>query len=123
MNFCFNIYDNSLHTIVKANGYHLKSIKPGGMSPVEVVPSNRVILSPLLYNKPNKVHPHLGGKQIIVQNIADRPSDNKLQEKSNIETGICRGENQKEYKNIKPKREAKSACELRRKSRYSPKKE
>ena len=100
----------------KANGYYLDSIKAGGLSPVETISSNRIILSPLPSNQSNKIK-H-GGKQILVQNFVDRIGYEQLQGKSNLDKGIWNVDKQGDKKNIKRKRDAKSACELRRKPRY-----
>ena len=84
--FCFISSYCSLCDIEKANGYYLKSIKTGGMSPVEAVASNRLILPPLSSNQSHKNNPDVG-KPMMVQNVVDRLGYKELGGKSNVENG------------------------------------
>ena len=90
------------------NQYSLKSINTGGISPIEVVPSNRVILSPMPQNsKPEKT------KKISVVPLKDE----KLDGKRKFDTEHSGEQKPQDVKKKWYKREAKSACELRRNPR------
>ena len=87
----------------------MKSINTGGISPIEVVSSNRVTLSPMPQNSK-----HEKAKIISVVQLKDE----NLNEKQKFETQQPEEHKPYDGKKKRYKREAKSACELRRNPRY-----
>lgn len=93
--------------------YALKSMKTGGMSPIETVTSNRVVLAPIITSKRNRIKTV---KETI--SIANTENDNKPGETHTSEKIPPNKRDQKDGQQKPYKREAKSACELRRKPWY-----
>ena len=82
------------------------------MSPIEVVNSNRVVLAPIIAKKNSKIR-----TVKEKDSMRKKDDDNELHDVSSLQNESPGKE--REEKRDKPfKREAKSACELRRKPWY-----
>ena len=94
--------------------YALKSIKTGGMSPIETVTSNRLVLAPIINSKRNKVTK-------VKENISvyNTEENDKPKKTYSIENNSPNKKDQEDKQRKPYKREAKSACELRRNPWYN----
>ena len=107
-----------LFNLQTGNHYALRSFNAEGMSPIEVVSSNRVLLSPICLSKPRKVDKENKISRVNVVSV-DHGENRKSEDKEDF---IIKKSQDKKYQEndnstIIKKREARSACELRRKPR------